>query len=124
MELLINNLSVLFLALVILLVYYMYSSRSRDTFIIAITVLEHIIEVYYAAIFSKKKELLARQHDLNPESKVNAIVSYQKKVNELTVESVSEVVKLLTSEHMRTLRIYFSYKSLALFITNKLKALS
>jgi hypothetical protein len=97
------------------------SLLSKDEFLINLAVLDHVIDDYVAIIFSTKLKSLGLLYNLDPESKLNAIKSYEKKINETVAQSTKEVIDLLSKKTKTNLQQRFSDKSIALYITNKLK---
>ena len=106
------------LILALLAVYFF--NRTSDRSIVILAALDVTIINYCNAVFSKKVKELAKQHNLNPESKMNSILSYHRKIGELTTESTIEIMKLLSSDVRNILSIYYTDKTLALIISNKL----
>lgn len=96
-------------------------SQSKDEFLINLAVLDHVIDDYISIIFSTKLKGLGKLYNIDPESKLNAIKSYDKKVIETIAESTQEVINLLNQRTKKELQMRFSDKSIALYITNKLR---
>lgn len=95
--------------------------ETKDDFLINLAVLDRVIDDYVQIIHNAKIDVLRSMHNLNPESQVNSIKSFEVKVNETIKTSTIEIMNLLTRTTKKTLLKRFSSRSLALFISNKIK---
>jgi len=103
------------------MIYKKIYSNSRDEYIINISVLEHIIDDYYNMILEKDVQRVRKKYNLDPESKVNSIIAFEKQVNELITKSSVDIIKMLTPRIRKCLGKRFSDNSLALIIINRIK---
>lgn len=97
-----------------------HNYTTQDDISIDLTVLKQTIDDYTDLILKKKVSTLRRNHDLNPKSQVNSILSYNKKVEELITASVLEIMNLLSKRTRKNLFLRFTPESLVLFIKNVL----
>jgi len=121
---LISNFEFIFLVLIILIILILLNKKetsNQDDFLINLAVLDHVINGYAAIIYTGKITQLRALHNLDPASKINSIQSYEHKVNLLIAETTSEIMKLLTRSTKRDLYKRFSRKSIALYISNKIR---
>lgn len=112
---------VLFILLVVVLTILYLHRRSETRFTVSIAVLENIIDTYCSVVFLKKVESLAKEHNLDPNSKINSIVKYNSEIKKLISISTVEIMKLITPEIRHILSLYYTKNALALIISNKLK---
>ena len=103
------------------MIYKKIYSNSRDEYIINISVLEHIIDDYYNMILEKDVQRVRKNYNLDPESKVNSIIAFEKQVNELVSKASVDIMKMLTPRTAKCLKKRFSSNSLALLIINRIK---
>ena len=113
--------SVLLVCIILILFIQNKKVSTQDEFLINLAILDHVIDDYIAIVYSTKIKNLGMLYNIDPESKVNAIKSYEKKVNETIAESTKEIIELLSKSTIKYLKIRFSDKSIALHITNKLR---
>lgn len=113
---------IIFIIVCILIFISIYFfNRNIDRITIVSDVFNTTITNYCEAVFLKKVKELSKQHNLNPDSKTNSILSYQKKLNELISDATIDIIKLLPKYVRNVLSIYYTDKSLALIISNKLR---
>jgi hypothetical protein len=112
---------VFLLLIIVFLILNQKRSETKDEFLINLAVLDHVIDDYVQIVYQSKIDKLKLAHNLNPESKLNAIKSYENKVNILISETTVDIIKLLTKQTSKQLRKRFSDKSLALYISNKIR---
>lgn len=109
------------IVIVILLVILNRSNQSKDDYFVNMAILERIINDYVTIVVNNKVDQLQKDHDLNPESKVNSIKLYEIKVNELISKSVIEIIKLLSIDTRKYFKKKFTNQALGLLITNHIK---
>lgn len=102
----------------ILSIYFF--NRNIDRITVVCDVFNTTITNYCDVVFLKKVKELAKQHNLNPDSKMNSILSYQKKLNNLISDTTVDIIRLLPNHVHTILNIYYTDKALALIISNKL----
>ena len=117
------SIEILLVCIVILLLVLINQKKdiNKDEFLINLAVLDHVIDDYVQIVYVNKIEVLKKLHNLNPESQLNSIKSFEIKLNNLTKETTMDIIKLLTTHTSKQLRLRFSDKSLALYISNKLR---
>jgi len=103
------------------MIYKKICSNTKDEYVINLSVLEHVIDDYITMILEKKIQTVRRNYNLDPESKINSIIAFEKRVNEIISESSMEILKLIAPKTLKSLRQRFSNKSLALLIINRIK---
>jgi hypothetical protein len=96
-------------------------SNTRDEYIITVSILEQVIDDYYNMILEKEVQRIRKNYNLDPESKVNSIMAFEKQVNELVSKASVEIMKMLTLRTRKCLKKRFSNNSLALLIINRIK---
>ena len=96
-------------------------SNSRDEYIVTISILEQVIDDYYNMVLEKDVQRIRKNYNLDPESKVNSIIAFEKQVNELISKASVAIMKMLTSRTRKCLKKRFSSNSLALLIINRIK---
>ena len=106
---------------VLILIYKSIFKNSKDEYVINLSVLERIIDDYVNTILSKKIQQDKKNYNLDPESKLNSVLSFEKKVNENISEASIDILKILSPEVSKSLSKKFSRKSLALLVINKIK---
>ena len=107
--------------IVLILIYKSIFKNSKDEYVINLSVLERIIDDYVNTILSKKIQQDKKNYNLDPESKLNSVLSFEKKVNENISEASIDILKILSPEVSKSLSKKFSRKSLALLVINKIK---
>lgn len=118
----INILLVILIVLLVVVLTILYLHRRSETrFTTSVAVLESIIDTYCSVVFLKKVESLAKEHNLDPNSKINSIIRYNTEIKKLISISTVEIMKLLTPEIRNILSLYYTKNALALIISNKLK---
>lgn len=118
----IESIVIVFCFIILVLILKKDDGDSKDSYLINVAILERVIDDYVTLVVDKEIELLRRQHNLDPESKINSINSFELKVNELLKVSVVEIIKLLTKDIRKYFKVRFSDRSLALLITNRVKS--
>jgi hypothetical protein len=108
--------------IILLVLFKTVNPQTKDEFLINLAVLDHVIDDYVQIILNTKLKSLGLLYNTDPESKLNAIKSYEKKINETIAQATQEVIGLLSKKTKKTLQKRFSDKSIALYITNKLRA--
>lgn len=124
-----NSLAILLLSfilltvvqLVLILIYKSIFQNSKDEYVINLSVLERVIDDYVSTILSKKIQQDKKNYNLDPESKLNSVLSFEKKVNENISEASIDILKILSPEVSKSLSKKFSRKALALLVINKIK---
>ena len=106
---------------VLILIYKSIFKNSKDEYVINLSVLERIIDDYVNTILSKKIQQDKKNYNLDPESKLNSVLSFEKKVNENISEASIDILKILSPEVSKSLSKKFSRKALALLVINKIK---
>ena len=106
---------------VLILIYKEVCGNSRDEYVISMSTLERVISDYVTVVLTKEIQSLRKDHNLNPESKLNSIIAFEKKVNDVVSESSYAIMKMLAPKTLKTLQKRFSNNSLALLIINKIK---
>ena len=107
--------------LVLILIYKSIFQNSKDEYVINLSVLERVIDDYVSTILSKKIQQDKKNYNLDPESKLNSVLSFEKKVNENISEASIDILKILSPEVSKSLSKKFSRKALALLVINKIK---
>ncbi len=107
--------------LVLILIYKSIFKNSKDEYVINLSVLERVIDDYVSTILSKKIQQDKKNYNLDPESKLNSVLSFEKKVNENISEASIDILKILSPEVSKSLSKKFSRKALALLVINKIK---
>ena len=107
--------------IVLILIYKSIFKNSKDEYVINLSVLERIIDDYVNTILSKKIQQDKKNYNLDPESKLNSVLSFEKKVNENISEASIDILKILSPEVSKSLSKKFSRKALALLVINKIK---
>jgi hypothetical protein len=97
-------------------------TNAKDEFLVNLSVLERVIDDYVQIVYNQKIEVLRSQHNLNADSKINSIKLFESKTNEVLKISTIEVINLLTRYTKKQLLKRFSSRSLALFISNKIRS--
>ena len=105
----------------LILIYKSIFKNSKDEYVINLSVLERIIDDYVNTILSKKIQQDKKNYNLDPESKLNSVLSFEKKVNENISEASIDILKILSPEVSKSLSKKFSRKALALLVINKIK---
>ena len=107
--------------IVLILIYKSIFKNSKDEYVINLSVLERVIDDYVNTILSKKIQQDKKNYNLDPESKLNSVLSFEKKVNENISEASIDILKILSPEVSKSLNKKFSRKALALLVINKIK---
>ena len=107
--------------IVLILIYKSIFKNSKDEYVINLSVLERVIDDYVNTILSKKIQQDKKNYNLDPESKLNSVLSFEKKVNEQISEASIDILKILSPEVSKSLSKKFSRKALALLVINKIK---
>ena len=107
--------------IVLILIYKSIFKNSKDEYVINLSVLERVIDDYVNTILSKKIQQDKKNYNLDPESKLNSVLSFEKKVNEQISEASMDILKILSPEVFKSLSKKFSRKALALLVINKIK---
>lgn len=119
------NIEIILLVAVILLILVTnilnQKSETKDEFLINLAVLDHVIDDYVQVVYVSKVTILKTMYNLDPTSKVNSIKSFEAKLNELVKDSTLEIIKMLSKQTSKNLRKRFSDKSIALYISNKIR---
>lgn len=105
----------------LILIYKSIFKNSKDEYVINLSVLERVIDDYVNTILSKKIQQDKKNYNLDPESKLNSVLSFEKKVNEQISEASIDILKILSPEVSKSLSKKFSRKALALLVINKIK---
>jgi hypothetical protein len=115
--------SLLFLLMQVILIFVYKSifKNYKDDYIINLSVLERIIDDYVNTILIKEIRQIKRKYNLDPESKINSVLAFEKKCNEIISEASLEILKMITSKMSKSLYRQFSKESLALLIINRVK---
>lgn len=93
----------------------------KDYHIVQLSILEHLLNDYINLVLQNKIRILQRQHDLNPESKVNSIKTYEKKISKLVSISTLEIIQILPPKTRRYLLKNIGGKALSIMISNHIK---
>jgi len=112
---------IVLLILIVIILILNQKNESKDEFLINLAVLDHVIDDYVQIVYLGEIEKLRLLHNLNPESKLNSIKSYEAKVNVLITTTTMDIIKLLSKQTSKQLRKRFSDKSIALYISNKIR---
>jgi len=126
---LISNILIILASLILLtvvqvfliLIYKSIFKNSKDEYVINLSVLERVIDDYVNTILNKKIQQDKKNYNLDPESKLNSVLSFEKKVNEQISEASMDILKILSPEVSKSLSKKFSRKALALLVINKIK---
>ncbi len=94
---------------------------SKDEFLVVSHILENLIEEYKAIILSDQIIKLQKQHDIDPNSKTNAIDLYNEKYNKLIKRSSKEIFRTLSKSVLNKLLSYYTQDGLILHIIYLLK---
>ncbi len=100
--------------------FYCKQIQYKNHFVVTVAVLDGVIDNYYDGILVHKIKELENSHNLQKESKLNAIESFRKKRTELVGKSTVEIIKFLSPHTRRVLKKHFSDRSLVLLISNRL----
>jgi hypothetical protein len=109
--------------IILIKIYEKIYSNKKDQYIVALTTLEKVVDNYLDVVLEKKVNLIKKDYNLDPTSKVNSIIAFEKRVNELISESSLDIMKSLSPKVLKTLTQYFSNNSLALLIINRIRNL-
>ena len=116
------NFDLIFILIVIIfsIAFYCKQIQYKNHFVVTVAVLDGVIDNYYDGILVHKIKELENSHNLQKESKLNAIESFRKKRTELVGKSTVEIIKFLSPHTRRVLKKHFSDRSLVLLISNRL----
>jgi len=106
---------------ILLMIYKEIYSRDKDEYIRDLSILERVIDDYVEIILKKKIQAEKKNYNLDPASRINSIISFEKKINQIFTESSVEILKLLSKRTAKNLRKRYSDNSLALLIINRIK---
>lgn len=113
--------TILIVLVLILVILLKKEPESKEDFLINLAVIERVIDDYIQIVYNPQIDYLRTQHNLNPESKLNSIKSFEIKVNDITKVSTLEIMNILSKYTKKQLLKRFSSRSLALFISNKIR---
>ena len=99
-----------------------YKIDFKDEYLIHTHILEQIIDNYKILILEEKITKLRKNYDIDPQSKTNSIVAYQKEYNKLLRQSSREVINHLSTNTRKKLLEYYTEDSLILHILNLLRS--
>lgn len=109
----------------LMLLFTTLRKRIRFTekeYVVCMKNLDYIVTSYIKMKLNPAITKLQSGHDLDPESQVNSIKSYQKQLDELFRESCKDIINnYLSVDHRKTLNRYLSESSLILIIITSLK---
>ena len=120
-SIILGSIFLLTLQVILISIYKSIFQNSKDEYMISLSTLERVIDDYVSTILSKKIQQTKRKYNLDPESKINSVLAFEKKCNGLISEASLDILKMLTSRTSQTLNKRFSDKSLALFVINRVK---
>lgn len=116
-----NIILVIIILILVILLNQTKENNTKEEFLINLAVLDHVIDDYIQIVYNSKVEVLRKLHNLDPASPLNSIKSFETKMNTLLSETTMDIIKLLTKQTSNQLRKRFSDKSLALYISNKIR---
>ena len=106
---------------ILLMIYKEIYSRNKDEYIRDLSILERVIDDYVEIVLKKKIQTEKKNYNLDPSSRINSILSFEKKINQILSDSSVEILKMLSRKTSKNLRKRFSNNSLALLIINRIK---
>jgi hypothetical protein len=112
----------LILLIIIIFILIRKSGDNDQQFIIANTFLKNVCDIYYDSTLKNKIEEIKKTFDLDPQSRTNSIVAFNKQYNELLAESAKQIVRGYISKNcLKTLLTYYDMNSIILTIVFYLK---
>jgi len=112
------------LSLNLILIIYIIFKKNRikytlDDFQIANHILDEMVKLYYENDYAEKNDKLRKVYDIDPNSKVNAIESYNDAQTKLKRELVKDILLNLSKKTKSILYYYYSEKNLVYKIITK-----
>jgi len=112
------------LSLNLILIIYIIFKKNRvkytlDDFQIANHILDEMVKLYYENDYAEKNGKLRKVYDIDPNSKVNAIESYNDAQTKLKRELVKDILLNLSKKTKSLLYYYYSEKNLVYKIITK-----
>lgn len=107
--------------IILISIYKSIFRNSKDEYVINLSILERLIDDYVNTVLIKEIQQNKRQYNLDPESKINSVLAFEKKCNDLIGVASLEILKMISPKTLKYLSIRFSDESLALLIINKIK---
>ena len=112
------------LSLNLILIIYIIFKKNRvkytlDDFQIANHILDEMVKLYYENDYAEKNGKLRKVYDIDPNSKVNAIESYNDAQTKLKRELVKDILLNFSKKTKSILYYYYSEKNLVYKIITK-----
>ena len=114
-----NYLIISFILIIVLIIFILYllynrfsSKYSIENFQIANHILSELVKLYYENEFVEKNESLMKMYEIDPNSQINAIKSYQEEVTKLKRYIVKKIIINLSGKTKKTLYYFYSEENL------------
>ena len=116
MDYLIISFILTIVVLIIFISYLLYKTFSpkytMDDFQIANHILSELVKLYYENEFVEKNERLMKMYEIDPNSQINAIKSYQEELTKLKRYIVKKIIINLSKKTRKLLYYFYSEENL------------
>jgi len=108
--------------IILLIILNQQKDRKDFTFVISYDIFNNIITNYIEIIFIPKVNYLKTIYNLDKDSKVNSIKSFNEEIDKIISESVKEIIQKYTSKKcLKSLLKYHNINGLSIIIALQLK---